>query len=166
MLFFFKLNGIGGGRKVPRNQAKNSVWILTAGSKMPNGRERNGNIDFFQSRVTIHLLADFHVVWCAWALGGSRASRSSLSCWLHVILSPSIHPFPSLQIWWPLGFAVKSRCSIWLVTPLRTGYWSITEVHAGILNWKWLVNEEVALGSTRRNDLLLESGFSCRSLHF
>lgn len=80
----------------------------------------------------------------AGALGGRRASRSSLSCWLHVILSPSIHPFPSFRIWWPLGFAVKSRCSVWLVTPLRTGYWSIAEVHAGILNWKWLVNEEAA----------------------
>lgn len=50
--------------------------------------------------------------------------------------------------------------------PPRTGYWSITEVHADILNRKWLVNEAVACGSLRRDDLRLDIGFSCGSLHF
>lgn len=87
----------------------------------------------------------------------------SLAACYRVPIYPSISITPSL-----VTFRICCKIQMFNLAcnPPRTGYWSITEVHADILNWKWLVNEEVACGSIKRNDPLLDIEFSCGSLYF
>ena len=112
------------GKKNPLKPSQKSVWILTAGSKMPSGRERNGNTDFFQSHITIHPSTDIHVVLMCLSLQRlAWASRRSLSWWLLVVTCPSIHLLVPHWIWWPLGYAANPDVQSGLETPrgLTTG---------------------------------------------
>lgn len=87
---------------------------------------------------------------------------SLATCYL-VSIYPSVSITPNL-----VTFRICCKIQMFNLAckPPRTGYWSITEVHTDILNRKWLVNEAVACGSIRGDDLLLDIGFSCGSLHF
>lgn len=136
-LCYFSLSStVVGGKKPLEIKPKISV---NPDSRLQNAkwRERNGNTDFFQSHITIHPYNNASISMCPSFQRLAWASRSSLSRWLHIVICPSIHLLFPLWIWWHLGCAAKSRCSIWLGNPQRTNYWCTAEGHVDILHWKW-----------------------------